>query len=280
MKPEPWTSADDAVDDPGAGEDAERVERRLRQGQPPEERQEQHRAARCRPRRRPPSRRRTRAITTENDEPSSVANSIIPIMSAIPTGSFAPDSPSRIVPERPRISRLPKTENVTAGSVGASAAPIEPGQRPVEPEQPVAQPPRASPRSRTCRRRRARGSGPPSCRKRRRPMWRPPSKRIRIRATVVIRSTSTIESAFPSESGTSRPRSAGGRGRARRRERANRARQRAEQDREEERERDDEYDDGEIGGLVTREAYEARGRRGLTLSLPASHCRLMPTSDT
>ena len=40
---------------------------------------------------------------------------------AIPTGSFAPDSPSRMVPLRPEISRWPRTENTTAGSVGATA---------------------------------------------------------------------------------------------------------------------------------------------------------------
>ena len=57
--------------------------------------------------------------------PSSlVANSIRPTMSAIATGSFAPDSPSRIVPDRPPTSRFPSTENMTAGSVGASAAPM------------------------------------------------------------------------------------------------------------------------------------------------------------
>ena len=44
-------------------------------------------------------------------------------MSAMPTGSFAPDSPSRMVPLRPPTSRLPSTENITAGSVGARAAP-------------------------------------------------------------------------------------------------------------------------------------------------------------
>ncbi len=48
---------------------------------------------------------------------------MIPIMSAIPTGSFTPASPSRIVPVRPRISLSPRIENMTAGSVGASAAP-------------------------------------------------------------------------------------------------------------------------------------------------------------
>ena len=52
-----------------------------------------------------------------------VAYSSTAIISAMPTGSFAPDSPSRIVPERPRTSRFPSTENMTAGSVGASAAP-------------------------------------------------------------------------------------------------------------------------------------------------------------
>src|SRR4051812_21572671 len=42
-------------------------------------------------------------------------------ISAIPTGSFAPDSPSRIVPLRPDTSRCPRTEKTTAGSVGETA---------------------------------------------------------------------------------------------------------------------------------------------------------------
>ena len=50
----------------------------------------------------------------------------MPIISAMPTGSLKPDSPSRIVPERPCTSFPASTENVTAGSVGASAAPISP----------------------------------------------------------------------------------------------------------------------------------------------------------
>jgi hypothetical protein len=58
-----------------------------------------------------------------NDASSCVANSSIPITRAMPTGSFAPDSPSSTVPERPPTSRFPMTENMTAGSVGASAAP-------------------------------------------------------------------------------------------------------------------------------------------------------------
>ncbi len=59
-------------------------------------------------------------------EPPPVAAWIITSVSAIPTGSFAPDSPSRIVPVRPAISWRPITENMIAGSVGASAAPSTP----------------------------------------------------------------------------------------------------------------------------------------------------------
>lgn len=44
-----------------------------------------------------------------------------PAISAIPTGSFAPDSRSSRVPLGPAISRCPSTENTTAGSVGATA---------------------------------------------------------------------------------------------------------------------------------------------------------------
>ena len=45
------------------------------------------------------------------------------VSSAIPTGSLAPDSPSSSTPVRPAISRRPKTENTTAGSVAATAVP-------------------------------------------------------------------------------------------------------------------------------------------------------------
>src|SRR6266540_3342122 len=70
--------------------------------------------------------------TVQNVPWLDVANSIIPIISAIPTGSFAPDSASRIVPVRPPISRLPSTENITAGSVGDDAAPLDrPDREPV-----------------------------------------------------------------------------------------------------------------------------------------------------
>ena len=66
---------------------------------------------------------RNSRTTIQNVASAWVANSIIPIINAMPTGSFTPDSPSRIVPVRPPTSRLPSTENMTAGSVGASAAP-------------------------------------------------------------------------------------------------------------------------------------------------------------
>src|SRR5664279_5158892 len=44
-------------------------------------------------------------------------------MRAMPTGSLAPDSPSRMSPLRPATSRRPSTENTTAGSVGETAVP-------------------------------------------------------------------------------------------------------------------------------------------------------------
>ncbi len=71
--------------------------------------------------------------TTQRLPSDSWASSIIPIMSAIPTGSFIPASPWRMVPERPRISLPEKTENVTAGSVGAMAAPTSPASIQLKP---------------------------------------------------------------------------------------------------------------------------------------------------
>src|SRR5919199_954101 len=113
-------------------------------------------------------------------------------ISAIPTGSFAPDSPSRIVPVRPPISRLPSTENMTAGSVGASAAPRTPAIVQSKPKKAwaktaitaaVANVP-TTPSD-------VIGSAAP--RKRRQPTCMPPSKRITISATTPIRSTLWIE---------------------------------------------------------------------------------------
>ena len=67
----------------------------------------------------------------------------------MPTGSFAPDSASRIVPVRPDTSRRPSTENMTAGSVGAIAAPIRPDVVHEKSEQPVRRE-RDDPRGREC----------------------------------------------------------------------------------------------------------------------------------
>ena len=125
---------------------------------------------------------------------SLVAKSSIPIISAIPTGSFAPDSPSRIVPVRPPISRPPSTENITAGSVGASAAPRIPAVVQPKPNSvwaktaitpAVAKVP--STPSTVIGTAATRGSAAsPTC--------MPPSKRITISATTAIRSTSTVDS--------------------------------------------------------------------------------------
>ena len=56
-------------------------------------------------------------------------------MSAMPTGSLAPDSPCSSVPDRPDTSRRPSTENTTAGSVGASAVPMSSERQPAQSEQ-------------------------------------------------------------------------------------------------------------------------------------------------
>ena len=122
-------------------------------------------------------------MTIQNDASACVASSISPSMSAMPTGSFAPDSPSRIVPVRPRISRSPSTENITAGSVGAIAAPRRPEVIQAEAERPVREhgdeagggerPEDASD-----------AIGRAAARKRRQPIDEPPSKRITISATV------------------------------------------------------------------------------------------------
>ena len=102
-----------------------------------------------------------------------------------------PDSPSRIVPVRPTTSRRPSTENVTAGSVGASAAPMIPAvvqstssssfaATAITPA--VANVPTVP----------SRMIGVAAALKRRRPMCMPPLKRITTRATTAIRSTVRI----------------------------------------------------------------------------------------
>ncbi len=141
----------------------------------------------------PPAISTANSSTTDQKEPwSLVASSIIPIISAIPTGSFAPDSPFRIVPVRPRISRPPSTEKVTAGSVGASAAPsiplvIQERSKSTCAAAAINAAEANVPRTPSER------IGTAELRKRPQPMSSPPSKRITIRATTPIRSTVTKE---------------------------------------------------------------------------------------
>ena len=129
--------------------------------------------------------------TTQNVASAWVASWISPSISAIPTGSFAPDSPSRIVPVRPEISRSPKTENITAGSVGATAAPSRPA---VNQPSPIAQCANAvtSPAVAKVPRMPRETIGIAAPRNRRQPIDEPPSKRITISATVARRSTVLI----------------------------------------------------------------------------------------
>src|SRR4029079_10355516 len=131
--------------------------------------------------------------TVQNVPWSLVAKSSIPIISAIPTGSLAPDSPFRIVPLRPAISRPPSTENITAGSVGATAAPRIPAVVQSKPNSVWAKtaitpavanvPTTPSTLIGTID---SRNLGQPTC--------MPPSKRITTSATTAIRSTSTVDS--------------------------------------------------------------------------------------
>src|SRR4051794_6171952 len=109
-------------------------------------------------------------------------------ISAMPTGSLAPDSPSRMVPLRPDTSRWPSTEKTTAGSVGATAVAT---RTEAYHSRPTAR----------CRKRATptvvrkvpamptRAMGRAASRKRSRPIPIPPSNRMKISATVTSRST-------------------------------------------------------------------------------------------
>src|SRR4051812_15333705 len=113
-------------------------------------------------------------------------------MSAIPTGSLAPDSPSRIVPVLPEISRPPSTENITAGSVGATAAPIRPAVTQPKPNAQCATtaiPPAVANVPTTP----SATIVPLTLPKRRQPIEPPPSKRITISAIDATRSTVSAE---------------------------------------------------------------------------------------
>src|SRR6476620_1381255 len=106
-------------------------------------------------------------------------------ISAIPTGSFAPDSPSRIVPDRPTISRRPSTENATAGSVGDNAVPISNAAGQSNPNSrcaATASPPAVTTVPATP----SHTTAPAAARNRRHPMRMPPSNRMNTNATVTI----------------------------------------------------------------------------------------------
>src|SRR5665811_1908571 len=107
---------------------------------------------------------------------------------AMPTGSLAPDSPSRIVEERPAISRCPRMENTTAGSVGAMAVPSRRAMYQLNPNPKYATAATAAvvrkvPATPTMT------MGAAAARNRRHPMCMPPSNRMHISATVTMRST-------------------------------------------------------------------------------------------
>src|SRR6478672_8814313 len=109
-------------------------------------------------------------------------------ISAMPTGSLAPDSPSRIVPLRPATSRCPSTEKTTAGSVGEIAVATSSEGNQARPSAmwmntPIAPAVRKVPRTPTTT------IGPAASRNLRSPMCMPPSNRMQIRATVTSRST-------------------------------------------------------------------------------------------
>ena len=111
----------------------------------------------------------------------------------MPTGSLAPDSPSMITPARPATSRLPSTENTTAGSVGASAVPSSSASRQSMPNSRWATAASAIAVS-TVPSTPTSSTGPQDSRSLAIPMPIPPSNRIRINATVTICSVVVIES--------------------------------------------------------------------------------------
>src|SRR4051812_32539289 len=125
------------------------------------------------------------------DQPLPVAPSRLTIR-AMPTGSFAPDSPSRSVPERPEISRRPSTEKTTAGSVGASAAPMSSAVRQSNPKIRWAAMARA-PAVTTVPATPSHTTAVAAVRMRPQPMCMPPSKRINASAIVTMRWSTTME---------------------------------------------------------------------------------------
>ena len=107
---------------------------------------------------------------------------------AIPTGSFAPDSPSRMSPLRPAISRRPSTEKTTAGSVGDTAVPSRAARYQSSPKARWAST-EAAAAVRNVPTIPSTAIGVADRRKRGHPRCIPPSNKMHSRATVTTRST-------------------------------------------------------------------------------------------
>ena len=113
-------------------------------------------------------------------------------ISAIPTGSFAPDSPFKMMPLRPETSRWPRTENTTAGSVGATAVATSSETYQASPNAKCTSSAPANtvknvPSTPTT------AIGAAADRNRAQPMFMPPSNKMQTRATVTTRSTACCE---------------------------------------------------------------------------------------
>src|SRR5664279_5686297 len=108
---------------------------------------------------------------------------------AMPTGSFAPDSPSRMSPLRPATSRRPSTENTTAGSVGEIAAPSRAARYQSSPNAQCASTAAAA-AVRNVPATPITAIGAADRRNRDQPRCMPPSNRMHSNATVTTRSTS------------------------------------------------------------------------------------------
>ena len=165
--PEPCGDGRDAVEDAGAGERAQRVQPGDRQSSRAQQPRRDAARRRRRRRARSPSARRTRARRSRSSRPrASRARSSRSSARSRP-GRSRPTRPRGSCPVRPPISRSPSTENITAGSVGATAAPSRPAVEPAEAEGEVREQRDDAAPSRTCpsrpserdRRRPRRGSG-------------------------------------------------------------------------------------------------------------------------
>ena len=122
----------DAVDEPRDGEHPDRVQREPRQADATEDRPREKRACDAD---REPDAHLDRELADDDPEAAVVLLGELdhPDHQRDPDRVVHPGLALRIVPERPRISRPAKTENVTAGSVGAIAAPTSPASIQLKP---------------------------------------------------------------------------------------------------------------------------------------------------